>query len=107
MAVDLTTLSPKDLQALIAAAQEQLTDKTAAHRQATRDRIIAAAEEAGYDVGELFGFGTKIMGKRPAGVVKYRHRTDGTKTWGGRGKRPQWVHDWLAGGGTLEALLIA
>lgn len=106
MAVDLTQLSPKDLQALIAAAQDQLSEHTSKHRQATRDRIIAAAEEAGYDVGELFGFGTKIKGKRPAKVVKYRHRTDPVLTWGGRGKRPQWLHDWLAGGGSLEALLI-
>lgn len=107
MAVDVTQLSRRELQALVSAAEELLTEQTAKHRQATRDRIIAAAEEAGYDVGELFGFGSEVKGKRPAKVVKYRHRENAALTWGGRGKRPQWVHDWLAGGGVLEALLIA
>lgn len=105
MAVDLTTLSPKDLQALIASAQEQLTERTARHRQETRDRILAAAEDAGYDLGELFGFIKQKV--RKVKVVKYRHRENPALTWGGRGKRPQWVHDWLAGGGSMEALLIA
>lgn len=36
---------------------------------------------------------------------KYRHPETG-KTWTGLGKRPQWVHDALAAGQSLEAFAI-
>jgi DNA-binding protein H-NS len=104
MAVDLTKLSRKDLLELVQAAQEQLQERTAKHRQETRDRLIAAAEEAGYELGQLFGYSKPR--KTKVKVVKYRHRENPALTWGGRGKRPQWVHDWLAGGGSMDALLI-
>lgn len=110
MAVDLKGLSPKELQALIESAKNQLAESAASHAQATRDKLIAIAREAGYDLGELFGFG-KVKGKRGGGaagggkIVKYRHPQNATQTWAGRGKRPRWVNEWLAGGGSLDALL--
>lgn len=109
MAVDLKGLSPKELQALIESAQSQLAQSKANHEQATRDKLIGIAREAGYDLGELFGFG-KVKSKRggagAAGkLIKYKHPQNGTLTWAGRGKRPRWVNEWLAGGGSLDALL--
>ncbi len=41
--------------------------------------------------------------KIPA-VVKFRNETGGT--WGGRGKRPQWLRDALAGGKTLADFAV-
>lgn len=106
--MDLSRLSPNELQALIASAKEQLHDATTQHRQATRDRLINMASEAGYEIGELFGFRGKTKGKRrPTDTnapARYRHPTDASLTWGGRGKRPRWVHDWLATGGSIESL---
>lgn len=110
MAVDLKGLSPKELQALIESARTQLTAVAASHAQETREKLIAAAKEAGYDLHELFGLGKK--GKRGAGasagaakIVKYRHPQNSAQTWAGRGKRPRWVNEWLSTGGSLEALL--
>jgi DNA-binding protein H-NS len=45
----------------------------------------------------------KAAAKAPA-VVKYRNETGGT--WGGIGKRPQWLRDALAGGKSLEDFLV-
>jgi len=42
--------------------------------------------------------GTKAP--KPAGVVKYSNGAGGT--WGGRGKRPQWLRDALAAGKQLS-----
>jgi DNA-binding protein H-NS len=71
---------------------------------------------------EDLGFGTKpkravkaaAPGKRRAGkaakaakapaVVKYRNEAGGT--WGGRGKRPQWLRDALAAGKTLADFAV-
>ena len=44
----------------------------------------------------------KGTGKTPP-VVKYRNDSGGT--WGGIGKRPQWLRDALASGKTLQDLL--
>jgi DNA-binding protein H-NS len=41
---------------------------------------------------------------KPAGVVKYSNGAGGT--WGGRGKRPQWLRDALAGGKQLSDFLV-
>ena len=41
--------------------------------------------------------------KKPA-VVKYRNDSGGT--WGGRGKRPQWLRDALAEGKQLSDFLV-
>ena len=43
-------------------------------------------------------------GAKAAAVVKYRNDSGGT--WGGRGKRPQWLRDALAAGKTLDDFLV-
>lgn len=43
--------------------------------------------------------------KAAAAVVKYRDEAG--RTWGGRGKRPQWLRDALAAGKTLDDFKIA
>lgn len=41
---------------------------------------------------------------KPVAVVKFRNDAGGT--WGGRGKRPQWLRDALAGGKTLADFAV-
>jgi len=41
---------------------------------------------------------------KPVAVVKFRNDSGGT--WGGRGKRPQWLRDALAGGKQLSDFLV-
>lgn len=42
---------------------------------------------------------------RPARAVKYRD--DAGRTWGGIGKRPQWLRDALAAGKTLQDFAVS
>ncbi|MCD0493834.1 H-NS histone family protein [Chromobacterium violaceum] len=39
-------------------------------------------------------------------AVRYRHPEHENQTWTGRGRKPQWVQDWLNAGGTLEELAV-
>lgn len=39
-------------------------------------------------------------------IARYRHPDEPSLTWTGRGRKPVWVAEWLAGGGTLEDLEI-
>ena len=41
---------------------------------------------------------------KPPAVVKFRNETGGT--WGGRGKRPQWLRDALLSGKTLADFAV-
>ncbi len=48
--------------------------------------------------------GRKPGAPKAAAVVKYRNDDGGT--WGGRGKRPQWLRDALAAGKTLADFAV-
>ncbi|WP_130470909.1 H-NS family nucleoid-associated regulatory protein [Candidatus Magnetaquicoccus inordinatus] len=37
---------------------------------------------------------------------RYRNPADNTQTWSGRGRRPQWVVNYLSQGGDLQALVM-
>lgn len=123
MSIDLTGLSAKELQALIAKASQRR--KTLAKRKpiaAVRKKIVSLARAEGYSVDELFGTGRMVREK--AGVAakkapakksaqkgvkvapKYRHPGDASKTWAGRGMPPKWLSAELAKGRKLEDFLI-
>ncbi len=48
--------------------------------------------------------GRKAAGAKAVAVVKFRNETGGT--WGGRGKRPQWLRDALAAGKQLSDFAV-
>ena len=123
MTIDINGLSAKELQALIAKANQRR--KTLAKRKpvaAVRKKIISLARAEGYTVDELFG--TVRMVREKAGVAakkaparasaqkgvkvapKYRHPSDAGKTWAGRGMPPKWLSAELAKGRKLEDFLI-
>jgi DNA-binding protein H-NS len=123
MTIDLNGLSAKELQALIAKANQR--KKTLAKRKpiaAVRKKLVSLARAEGYTVEELFG--TARMVREKAGVAakkapakkstqkgvkvapKYRHPGDAAKTWAGRGMPPKWLSAELAKGRKLEDFLI-
>lgn len=81
-------------------------------------RIRKDIEKYGLTAEQLFGAGAaprrgRVKGMRPAGAAKPAKTTrppkyaDGAgNTWGGMGKRPDWVHQALAAGRSLEEFLI-
>lgn len=48
--------------------------------------------------------GAKAKAAKPAAVVKFRNDSGGT--WGGRGKRPQWLRDALVAGKSLADFAV-
>ena len=127
MAIDLEGLSARELQALIAKANQR--KKTLAKRKpvaAVRSRLVSLAKAEGYSIDELFGT-ARMVGEK-AGVAakkagaakspakgssrkgatippKYRHPDTGA-TWAGRGMAPKWLAAELAKGRKLEDFLI-
>ena len=125
MSIDLEALSAKELQALIAKANQR--KKTLAKRKpadVVRKKLVSLAKAEGYSVDELFG--TARMVREKAGVSaaakkapgkksaqkgvkvepKFRNPANPAETWAGRGMPPKWLSAQLAQGRKLEEFLI-
>lgn len=118
MSVDISGLSGTELGKLIREAQRRKHVLAKRQSPATvRARLTKIAAAAGYSIEELFGSQrgaakraptTAKPAKRTRAKVapKYRNPANPGETWTGRGKQPRWVAEALAGGATLESLLI-
>ena len=87
------------LQQRIAAA---IAKKRGVERSALKEKLQSMAEQAGFQIDDLFGHARE----RDAGSisVKYRHPTDRSLIWTGRGRRPKWL---VAEGGDVERFRVA
>ena len=106
MAIDINSLSPAELQALIKSAEAQMGAARKNHVHETRAKIDGILASAGLTLDEVY---PKRGGKGPKATVapKYRNPDNATQTWSGRGKRPLWFVDALKKRGvTEESLLI-
>lgn len=81
-----------------------------------QDKALAIAElqklalDRGFTLTELVGVSTPVTdkpGRRTPVAAKYANPADLSQQWSGRGRRPAWVVDYLAGGGDINALRIA
>lgn len=71
-----------------------LDERKSREKSELRDRMNALAKELGYNLTDVLG-GSRKGGKGRAGTagVKYRHPSDESKTWSGRGRRPKWLEN--------------
>jgi DNA-binding protein H-NS len=128
MTIDLTSLSPKELEKLISNASREKKRKL--KRQplaAVRKKLTKLAVAEGYSLFELFGTGGSAAAPRKAGKTagktaakttakkstsgkkvapKYRNPDNAAQTWTGRGKQPLWFAAAITGGKTREELAI-
>lgn len=114
MAIDLKTLSPKELQSLIANAEAHMQEAKTHQIQEIRKKIDNLLNHAGLTLADVYptrgggkaGKASKA-GKRSIVAPKYRNPDDASQTWSGRGKQPLWVVAALKRRGvTLNSLLI-
>ena len=124
MAIDLSALSPRELQKLIENAnRERKRKEKRAPIAAVRKKLTKLAVAEGYSLVELFGLQAparpKVAGptspkrgstrKSTAGTkvaAKYRNPDNPAETWSGRGKHPKWMTNAMAGGKKPEDFLI-
>lgn len=112
MAVDLKSLSPKELQALIANAESHMQEARANQVHTVREKIDAILKSSGLSLGDVYPtFAGKATGKRGSkrGTVapKYRNPENPGETWTGRGRQPLWFAAAIKRRGvTADSLLI-
>ena len=99
----LTTAELDKLRSLIDARKETLHQQ---HVAEFRERIQKEAEAAGLSLRDVLDPPKRRAGsKRKPAAPKYAS-TDGSQIWSGRGRKPAFVEQHLAGGGQLDDLLI-
>lgn len=109
MAINLQTLSPAELQALIKNAEAQIGSARKNQIQEVRTQIDELLRSSGLSLAEVYPTRGAKGAKGPKQVVapKYRNPDNAAQTWSGRGKRPLWFVDALKKRGvTAESLLI-
>src|SRR5690348_4999753 len=100
MAVNLKTLSPSELQALIDSAQAQMSDARKNLVQDVRVKIDALLKDSGLTLDDVYhrrGSGKAKTGKSGSTLKgskvapKYRNPENPAQAWTGRGRQPAWV----------------
>jgi DNA-binding protein H-NS len=113
MAIDLKSLSPKELHALIANAESQMQEAQAKQVHTVREKIDAILKNSGLTLADIYP--TRAAGKAKTGkrggkgsvAPKYRNPANPSETWTGRGRQPLWVVAAVKKRGvTLDSLLI-
>ncbi len=109
MAIDLNSLSPVQLQALIKNAEAQMDSARKNQIQEVRSKIDALLKAAGLTIDQVYSRrgGKGAKGPKSTVAPKYRNPQNASQTWSGRGKRPLWFAAALRKKGvTAESLLI-
>ena len=117
MAIDINSLSAKELESLINQAKKRKTVlKKRKPLNSVRARLTSLAKAEGYTIDELFG--TAAQGRiakqaraprKTAGTKvppKYRNTANPEQTWTGRGRQPRWMAEEVAKGRKPEDFLI-
>ncbi|WP_083868374.1 H-NS family nucleoid-associated regulatory protein [Dyella ginsengisoli] len=110
MSINLDSLSPAELQALIKSAEAQMDSARKNHVKEVRAKIDGILAGAGLTIGDVYPTrgGKSAKGPKAAVAPKYRNPGNASQTWSGRGKRPLWFVEALKKKGvTAESLLIA
>jgi DNA-binding protein H-NS len=94
---EFSTLSDLEILSLIERAKIELDRRQDAGKELLRSEIEAKLKDAGLDLGDLFKFESKRIGRKlkendgnGAVAPKYRKSVSG-ETWSGRGRTPRWV----------------
>lgn len=119
MKIDVDKLSPRQLDALLSAAERRRTQLSKRRPIAVvRAELIAFAAGSGYSIEEIVGeqpasrpARAKRAAKRKNGktgkvAAKYRDPNDRRNTWSGRGSKPRWLAEKVKRGQSAADFLI-
>lgn len=101
MSIDLSGLTLGELEQLVKDATARVSTIRASRITDVRREIEKLARERGFTISELFP-----AAKGNASKPKYANPNNPMQFWSGRGKRPQWLSEAVAGGAAIESFLI-
>ncbi|MFO1371712.1 MAG: H-NS histone family protein [Candidatus Competibacteraceae bacterium] len=96
--------SIEQLNDLIKKVEDEKERKKASEIVALRSQMVAMASKLGMKVEDIISY--ESQKKKTSGKPKYRNPADPEQTWTGRGKKPGWMRQALAGGAKPEDFAI-
>ncbi|MBF0184229.1 MAG: H-NS histone family protein [Magnetococcales bacterium] len=107
----LNGMSLEELMVMDAEIDTMIKNKQQGQRRKLYEQMQMLVQNAGYEsIEEVLATHSLRRVRSDKGVKpepRYCNPTDHGQTWSGRGRRPQWVVDYLAGGGSLHELEMA
>lgn len=109
--MDLSKMSVGDLRALEQQVRQEIQERQHEEMAHAREQILAIAQRVGVPLEELLKGSGAVKGSKVAKLkakvaVRFRHPSDLSIEWTGRGRQPQWIKDWVASGQSMDALRI-
>jgi DNA-binding protein H-NS len=104
--MELSNLDYQQLVELRAQLDVELVRRKEQEKVRILSQLQSAAAASGFTVAELLGEVSSKKGAKKPVKAQYANPSDASQTWTGRGRKPQWVHDALANGATLDSIRI-
>lgn len=104
--MDLRKLNRSELDELISNAEMRKRELVEERISSVRDKVLNLLKSEGVSFEQAFG-ARGARGKSKSVVKpKYRNPQNPSQTWAGRGKRPRWMTEAIAGGKKDKDFLI-
>jgi DNA-binding protein H-NS len=103
--MDLSGLTVKDLRALQEQVKHEIKKREHEDVIKAREQILAIAQSVGIPLKDIIGSNMRTKGAATV-AVRYRHPSDASLQWTGRGRQPKWVKEWVETGEPLDALRV-
>lgn len=109
MAIDLQSMSSKELQDLISDAKKELAKAQTRDRREALKAAERAAEEYGFSLNDLTDgakSGARKGGGKSQSAPQFANPADPSQTWTGKGRQPNWYRAEMEKGTSPDDLRI-
>lgn len=105
---EMLSASKDELQKHLENVKEAVAEKDRRDKEAIAAKLRALASSAGYQVSDLLPELGVVAAAPTDGEPQPKFRDPGNpeNVWGGRGKRPHWLKEYLAKGRKLDEFLV-
>ncbi|PHV12719.1 H-NS histone family protein [Chitinimonas sp. BJB300] len=108
--VDLSGLNLPQLYELEKNLGREIARRKVEDKQKAIADLQKLAADRGFSLSELLGAegsaNKRVSVKRGPVAAQFKNPANPEQTWTGRGRKPQWVADHLASGGSIDALRV-
>lgn len=104
--VDLSKFSAAELRQLQEDIKQALKEQEQQERAKAREQIMQIAQNAGIPLKDLLAAAATRSTKGSTVAVRFRHPSNGSQQWTGRGRQPAWVKEWVDSGKSLDDLRV-
>jgi DNA-binding protein H-NS len=102
--MDLSKMSLADLRTLEEQVRQETKKREHEEVAKAREQIIAIAQSVGIPLKDLIA--DQARAKTAKSGMRYRHPSNTSLHWSGRGRKPKWIKEWVASGQSLDVLRI-